>query len=123
MLLQIEERHIGSGITAYELAGKLALGRESQRIETIVDDLAKKSELKVIFDLSKVDYIDSAGIGILALASGKLKASGGKLVLVAPAGRVLEMLKLTQVTAVVTVCGTMADAEDVFGETMPPQAA
>jgi anti-anti-sigma factor len=123
MLLNIEERHIVPGIVAYEMAGKLALGRESQRIEQIVEDLAKKSAHQVIFDLTKVDYIDSAGIGLLALASGRIKESGGKLVIVAGPGRVLDMLKLTQVTSVVTVCGTMPEAEAVFGHSQPPDAA
>jgi anti-sigma B factor antagonist len=115
MLLQIQERHVEPDITVLELAGRLALGRESQRIETLVDELAKKAARKVIFDMTKVDYIDSAGIGLLALASGKMKESGGKLAIVAGPGRVLDLLKLTQITLVVTVCGTMAEAEAVLG--------
>ena len=115
MLLQIQERQIQPDITVVELSGKLALGRESQRIETLVDELAMKAVHKVIFDMTQVDYIDSAGIGLLALATGKVKESGGKLVIVAPAGKVLGMLKLTQMTAVVTVCGTIAEAEAALG--------
>jgi anti-anti-sigma factor len=116
MLLQIEERRIEPDITVVEMAGKLALGRESQRIETLVEEFAKRSVHRVIFDLTKVDYIDSAGIGLLALSSGKMKAAGGKLAVVAGPGRVLDLLKLTQMTLVVTVCATVADAELAFGE-------
>jgi anti-anti-sigma factor len=116
MLLQIEERHIEPDITVLELAGKLALGRESQRIETLVEELTKKSARRVIFDMTKVDYIDSAGIGLLALATGKMKAAGGKLAVVAGPGRVLDMLTLTQIVNVVTVRGTVAEAELTFGE-------
>ncbi len=115
MVLQIEERQLDGDITLVSMAGKLAMGRESQRIETIVDDLAKKSARKVIFDLSQVEYIDSAGIGLLALASGKTKESGGKLVVVTGAGRVLEMLKLTQMTAVLTVSATVVEAQAALG--------
>ena len=50
-----------------QLAGKLAVGCESQRIEMVVDELARK----VIFDLTRVDYIDGAGIGLLAMATEK----------------------------------------------------
>jgi anti-sigma B factor antagonist len=102
MLLQIQERHIEPDTTVLELAGKLALGRESQRVEMLVDELVKKSARKVIFDMTHVDYIDSAGIGLLALATGKIKAAGGKLVVVTGPGKVLDMLKLTQMIAVVT---------------------
>ena len=115
MLLQTEEHQLEGGITVVALSGKLALGRESQRIENIVDNLAKKGARKVILDLSKVDYIDSAGIGLLALASGKTKEAGGKLVVVSGSGRVMEMLKLTQMTAVLTVSATVAVAQAALG--------
>jgi anti-sigma B factor antagonist len=115
MLLQIEEHQLDGGITLVAMSGRLALGRESQRIETLVDELAKKGARKVIFDLHQVEYIDSAGIGLLALASGKTKEAGGKLVVVSGSGRVLEMLKLTQMTAVLTVSATVAEAQAALG--------
>jgi anti-sigma B factor antagonist len=107
MLLQIVERQMAPDITVVELTGRLALGRESQRIETLVEDLAKKGSKRVIFDLTGVDYIDSTGISMVALASGKFKESGGALALVAPAGRVLQLLNLTQMSAIVKVCPTL----------------
>ena len=116
MLLQIEERSAAPGVHLVEMKGKLALGRESQRMETLVDEMAKAGRLRAIFDMSQVDYIDSAGIGMLALVSGKLKEAGGQLAVVAPAGRVLEMLKLTQMDKVVSVCGSVSDAVSMFGE-------
>ena len=123
MLLQITEKRIEPDITLVELAGKLALGRESQKVETLVEGFSKKGDLRVIFDMTKVDYIDSAGIGLVALASGKLKDSGGRLVVVAPEGRVLQLLKMTQVAKIVTVCATVAEAADVFGPPPPREAA
>jgi anti-sigma B factor antagonist len=109
-LLNISERNLESGVTVLEISGRLALGRESQRIETMVEDLGKKGSAKVVLDLSGVDYIDSAGIGMLALASGKLKEAGGTMALVAPEGRVLQMLKLTQLSAILQVHPTVAAA-------------
>jgi len=110
MLLNIVEKKLEPDITVVEVSGRLALGRESQRIETLVDELSKKGEARVVIDLTGVEYIDSAGIGMLALASGKMKEAGGKLVLVAPEGRVLQMLKLTQMNAILNVSGTVAEA-------------
>jgi anti-sigma B factor antagonist len=107
MLLQIVERQMPPDITVVELTGRLALGRESQRIETLVEDLARQGAKRVIFDLTGVDYIDSTGISMVALASGKFKESGGALALVAPSGRVLQLLNLTQMSAIVKVCPTL----------------
>jgi anti-sigma B factor antagonist len=123
MLLPIRQRRIEPDITVVDLAGWLALGRESRRMETLLAELARKGELRVIFDMTRVDSIDSAGIGLVALAAGKLKASGGRLVVAAPAGRVLELLTTTKATAMVTVCPTVMEAADVFGPAPPLEAA
>src|SRR5215831_2899656 len=97
MLLNIVERKVAPDITVVELSGRLALGRESQRIETLFDELSRNGAARVVLDLTGVEYIDSAGIGMLALASGKLREAGGKLAIVAPdGGRVQQMLSLTQ---------------------------
>jgi anti-sigma B factor antagonist len=123
MLLQIQEKRIEPDITVVELAGKLALGRESQRIETIVGDLIQAGCLRLILDTSGVDYIDSAGAGLVALSAGKLKEAGGRLIVVAAEGRVLNLLKLTQMSLIVTICPTLDAATEAFGRTSPPATA
>src|SRR5690242_3761963 len=110
MVLNIVERRVDPDITVVEVSGRLALGRESQRIETLMDELGKKGGARVVLDLTGVEYIDSAGIGMLALAAGKLKESGGTLAIVAPEGRVLQLLNLTQLHMIVKVCPTVAAA-------------
>jgi anti-sigma B factor antagonist len=122
MLLQIEERRIEPDITVMELTGRFALGRESQRVESIVDELVKAGRTRAILDLTGVNYADSAGIGLIALAAGMLKEARGRLIVVAPGGRVLEMLKMTQLDRIVTVCSTAKEAVDAFGASHPPTA-
>ena len=114
MLLQIEEKRIDPDITVIQLVGKVALGRESQRIEAIVDKLLDEGQVRVILEMTGVDYIDSAGVGLVALCAGRLKERGGKMVVVAPDGRVLSLLKMTQVNQIVTVCPRLAEAKAAF---------
>ena len=123
MLLQIEERELEPDIALLELKGRLALGRESQRVEALAEELVKARRLKAILDLTGVDYIDSAGIGILALVAGKLKAAGGALAVVAPEGKARQMLTMTQMVRILSVRSTVGDAVATFGETLPPVAA
>src|SRR3954453_10255907 len=123
MLLQFEEKLIQSGITLVELKRRLDLGRERQRVELIADEVVKNAHLKVVIDLSGVDYVDSAGIGILALISGRMKEAGGHVAMVVPEGRVLQMLNLTQMNRILSISATTADALNTFGETLPPAAA
>jgi len=114
MILQIEQRRIEPGITVVELAGKLSLGHESQRIEALVEELASSGERKIVLDMTGVDQIDSAGVGLIALASGRLREAGGRVVVVAPEGKVLQLLKMTQMNLIVTVIGTVAEAAAAF---------
>jgi anti-anti-sigma factor len=123
MALQIRKKRIEPDITVVELAGRLGLGRESQRIATLAGELARNGELRVIFDLTRVNYIDRIGVGLVARAARKLKASGGRLVIAAGEGRVLRRLTLAEVTTIVTVCPTVMEAADVFGPPPPLEAA
>ena len=110
MLLAIVERQVEPDITVVELSGTLALGSESQRIENLIEELVKKGSRRVVLDMSGVDHIDSAGIGMVALATGKLREAGGTLAVVAPEGRVLQLLNQTQMNTIVKVCGSVAEA-------------
>ena len=122
MLLEIEERRIEPDILVVALAGRLEMGRESQQIEALMESLARGGPRKAVLDMSRVGYIDSTGIGMIALASGRMKENAGQLVVVAPGGRVRQMLKLTQVDKIVTVCPSLAEAEQVFGAAQAPAA-
>ncbi len=123
MLLQIEERDLASGVRLVELKGKLEMGRESQRVETLVDDLAKAGHLHAVFDLTHVDYVDSAGIGLLALVSGEMREAGGKLVIAVPEGRALQMLNMTRIITILSVSASMEDAVGTFGSNQAEASA
>ena len=53
----------------------------------MAEELVKSGRGKIVFDITGVTYINSAGIGMLAMTAGKLKERGGKLVLISSAGR------------------------------------
>ena len=95
MLLQIAQRQVEPDITVVELTGKMALGPESQQIESLVEELVRKGTHRLIVDLTGVGYIDSVSIGMFAMAASKVKESGGKLALVVAEGRVLQLFNLT----------------------------
>ena len=95
MLLTIDKKQIDPDITVLEFTGKISLGRESQRIETMVNELLAQKVSKLIFDLSKVDYIDSAGLGIMTYCYGAVKTAGGTFRLAGASGRVLKLFQFT----------------------------
>jgi anti-sigma B factor antagonist len=108
--MHIEQKKIEPDVNVLELTGKITLGRESQKIEWTVDELLGKNEKKFIFDLSKIDYVDSSGLGIIVSCSGKVKKAGGSLRVVGAHNRVLQIFKMTGLDAVLICCPTMAEA-------------
>ncbi len=122
MLLDIEQRRIEPDITVVALSGRFALGHESQHVESIIHELVKSGDTRAIMDLTGVTYIDSAAVGLIALAAGLLKEAGGRLVVIAPEGKVLDLLKITQMNLLVTVCPTESDAASQFAIPQPPPA-
>lgn len=111
MLLQVEEHEIEPGTVHLALKGRLALGRESQRVETLSTELVARGVGKLILDLAGVDHIDSAGVGVVTMCAGTMKQAGGQMVVVAPAGRVRDLLKMTGVDTIVSVVASLDAAK------------
>ena len=103
MLLQIERQNAGPGTMVLKLSGRVTLGRSSQELEWEIDKLITEGTKHVILDVSQVDRIDSAGLGILALASGKARAGGGDLRVAGPQGFVDQVIKMTKLESVFSV--------------------
>jgi stage II sporulation protein AA (anti-sigma F factor antagonist) len=57
----------------------------------------------VLIDLSATDFMDCAGVGVLAASHRRLRDLGGELVLEAPSGPVRRVLELTGLLDVITV--------------------
>ncbi len=103
-MLRIAERQVAPDITVVELSGRLALGGDSQSVETLVDELVTRGSKRVVLDMSGLDSVDSTGISVVALAAGRMRQAGGKLAVVAtPEGRVSHLLHMTQMNAIVNV--------------------
>jgi len=119
MLLQIDSRRIEPDITLLELTGKISLGRESQRIETLVQDLLRQNERKIILDISRVDHLDSTGIGILAYCYGTVNRSNGELRIAGASGKVLHLLQITRLDTVLPLCNSVEAALAALGAKPP----
>jgi|GEM_PF-960475 len=119
MLLDIETKRIAPDITLLELAGKISLGRESQKIETVVQDLLRQNERKLIFDLARVDHMDSTGIGVMAYCFGTLNRCGGEFRIAGAHGKVLHLLQITHLDKVLPLCTTVEAACTSMGARPP----
>ena len=119
MILKISTRSVEPDIVVMELEGRVALGRESQSIERQIAEFIQGGHKKIVLDLSKVAYMDSTGIGIIAYSSGQVRTAGGQLRVAGAAGIVLESLKISGLDRVIgfyadadIACANFASAQD-----------
>ena len=112
--MQINQSRIDIDVAVVSLVGRLALGRETQAFETLVADLIAKGERKIVLDLTLLEYLDSAGLGVILASASKARQAGGALRLAGVGGRVLQVLKLTRTDAVLSLDADTATAAANF---------
>lgn len=117
MILQIETKRVDPDIAVVQFAGKITLGRESQRIEVVVDELLQGGRRRFIFDLAGVDYIDSAGLGMITLCSGKVTQGGGIFRVAGAQGLAAKLFKITRLDTVIPFYPTVEAASEGWGAT------
>jgi anti-sigma B factor antagonist len=122
MVLSIATRKYGNDISVVELAGRITLGRESGQIETTIVKLIDEGVKKFVIDISKVDYIDSTGIGRIAYSFGKITSAGAQARVSGAKGLVMELFHITRLDSVIKFFPN-ADAACQSLEPPPPGAA
>jgi anti-sigma B factor antagonist len=73
-------------------------------------ELAAKGAVHLIADLSRVDFLDSTGLGALVGGLKRLREAGGSLVLVISTPRILRIFQITGLTKALAVQSSVADA-------------
>ena len=90
------------------------MGRDCQQVEWQIDDLLGGKQNKVVLDLSGLKQIDSTGVGIVVMCSGKLKKAGGELRIAGAGGMVDNVLKMTSIDQMVKFYPTAAAAAEAM---------
>jgi anti-sigma B factor antagonist len=75
-----------------------------------IRDLAAKGVVHVIADLSRVDFLDSTGLGVLVGGLKRLREHGGSLTPVITTTRILRILQITGLTKVLPPQPSVLDA-------------
>ncbi|MGH9862085.1 MAG: STAS domain-containing protein [Candidatus Acidiferrales bacterium] len=96
MPLKIEERQVDE-VTLLELEGRLMLGEEVDALRQYVKNLLAACKTRIVVRLTKVDRLDSSGLGVLLASVKSARTAGGDLRLLQPSkqtGDVLDLLGL-----------------------------
>jgi len=110
MILEAELERLDPTTAVFRLTGRMTLGMRLREIESKISDAADNGVERLILDLSGIEFIDSAGLGAHMILFGNMKLRGGKLRLVAPAARVLDVFKLTHTDSILHIDGNLEAA-------------
>ena len=87
-------------VTILDIEGKILLGEGDTQIKQVIDDLLADGRKKILLNLAKVPYIDSAGLGQIIRCFTAVRKAGGSLKLLSPNAKVIDLLTVTKLSNV-----------------------
>jgi anti-sigma B factor antagonist len=122
MIAQYSTSSVEPDITVLNFAGQLTLGNRLMEIEYDIKERIDKGARKLVVDVGQLTYIDSAGLGTVAISAGRVERVGGKLVVAGAHGKVrqvIELARLHQVLGlyddVAAACAALNDSAGTVG--------
>ena len=95
MITEIKQRQVGK-VTVLEVKGRMVLGEASDTFNKTLQDLIAEGRVNLLLDFSQVGALDSQGIAALVRATVSARKRGGRLLLLKPSPRVLNVLEVTR---------------------------
>ena len=106
-------------VAVLDLVGKLTRGDGDGLLRSTVDSLLAGGRGKILVNLDKVPYMDSAGIGELLASHQRAAATGGIVKLLNPLKRVYDVLQLVKLDSIFEIFADEAAALASFAAGRP----
>jgi anti-sigma B factor antagonist len=103
-----------NGTSVMKLDGRIVLGEEDNALRDKLKNLIAEGKKQIVVNMSRVESIDSSGLGTLFAAHLSAKAEGASLKLCDLGCRFQEVLQTTRLATVFQVCNTEAAAVKSF---------
>ncbi|MDR3749825.1 MAG: STAS domain-containing protein [Acidobacteriota bacterium] len=103
MMLETEVLQFDPDITGISCYGRFTLGTRLSETEGLINSLIEKGTRKLVLDLTNVDFVDSAGLGIIMRASGEVQHLGGKFRIAGPKDQVRRLFEITHTGTILAV--------------------
>ncbi|GAA1265861.1 MULTISPECIES: STAS domain-containing protein [Streptomyces] len=98
------------GWTVVEVSGELDVATGNQLGDHLAEVIAERTLARVVLDMSGLDFCDASGLSVLVAAHHAAKGRQGQLRLVCPQRRIRRLLHITELTDVMPVFDTVAQA-------------
>jgi anti-sigma B factor antagonist len=110
-------------VEVVQINGRVELGEGSAAVREVVRDLLAKGRKKILLNLADVDYIDSAGLGVLVSAFTSVRNDGGELKLIYLTKKVQDLLQMTRLYTVFDVFNDETAALESFDKSAASSSA
>ncbi len=107
--MTIQERAVGS-VTVLDLSGRLVLEDGDRLLKDRVGTLLQEGNRHLVLNVAEVSYVDSAGLGALVGAFLSVRNLGGKVTLLNPSKKLVDLLSMARLLKVVAISESEAQA-------------
>ena len=97
-------------VVVFEFSGRLTEGRETDMLGEKIGRMIDEGIRKMIFDLNKVHWIDSSGLGLMIRAYTRMQKAGGEVKLARVTRSVQSLLQMTKLSTVFGVYESVEEA-------------
>ena len=111
--MEIQYSELENQIRLVKLSGRFDIIGTGQ-VETRFAGYSTGDAVRLIVDLSEVDFLASIGIRLLTLTAKSVASRGGKMVLLNPRPEVLQVLEITGIPAIIPVYSHLESAQTIL---------
>ncbi len=106
----MKTRVVEPDITVVEISGRLDLGNSLSYTETSVKKMIEDGSRKMVLALTELNFIDSAGVGMLISCGGQMERAGGAIRIAGAHGTVAKTLEVIHMSRIVRLDEDVEDA-------------
>lgn len=103
-----------NNVVIIEPKGKIMGGPESTELHDLLHKLIDEGRNKVVLDLSKVDWMNSSGLGILISGLTTVRRAGGELRLAQVTDKIQSLLTITKLITIFKAYDSVEEAIQSF---------
>jgi anti-anti-sigma factor len=103
MMLETEVFQFEPDITGISCAGRFTMGTRLSETEALIQTLIEQGARKLVLDLTHVEFVDSAGLGIIMHTFGEMGERGGHFRIAGANPQMKRLLDITHTAAILQV--------------------
>lgn len=108
MELEVTTRQVGD-VTVVRVSGEVDV-YTAPGLDEVLSSEVESGHMRLILDLTRVDFLDSTGLGVLVKALKRTREGGGGLAVVAVHERITKVFRITGLDAVMPLASTVDEA-------------